>query len=73
MGRLVTGIQQFNDFGVQHFCCAPTPRFWNLTLAALGTTGGKYISFFCHIWSKYAMDRFIAYKNVYLWDLDGGR
>ena len=46
MGRLVTGIQQLNDFGVQHFCCAPTPRFWNLTLAALGTTGGKYISFF---------------------------
>ena len=27
MGRFVTGIQRFNDFGVQQKCCAPTPRF----------------------------------------------
>ena len=34
-GRFATGIQQFNDFGAQHFCCVPTPRFkrfWYLTL-----------------------------------------
>ena len=35
--------------------------------------GWKIHQFFCHIWSKYAIDGFIACTNVYLWDLDGGR
>ena len=43
---LLLAFIQLNDFGVQHFCCAPNPRFWNLTVPALGTTGGKYIRFF---------------------------
>ena len=46
-----------------------TRRAWSRVFAS-----GKYSVFFSrHIWSKYAMDGYIAYTNVCLRDLDGGR
>ena len=45
-----------------------TRRAWSQVFAS-----GKYIVFFRHIWSKYAMDGYIACTNVCLRDLDGVR